>query len=102
MNNLFNSPSLLTQNQKTQATPSKKSSNFVEALKDQVGAATTGVLKNAIDQLSNQATSQNQENQAPKDFNFAEYLKLKENKIRQQERTLHQQQQRVGMGFWRL
>lgn len=77
--------------------------NTVEAVRDQVKAATTGVAGNFMDQLtgsySSSGTSDNQpkssENSGQPPFDFAEFLRLRENRIRQQERNLAGQQQRT-------
>jgi len=100
------------QNQNTPK-PQAKNNNFIEAIKEQGGAATTGVARSAMDQIFGGNPSQfpafpqeasqqmpqmpnmnTQPNQAPP-FNFAEFLKLREQKIRQQERGMAEQQRRT-------
>ena len=79
-----------------------QTASFLESLREQGKTATSGVAQGAIDQLfgggqaNQQANNPNQlanPNQQP--FNFAEFLKLREQKIRQQERTLSEQQRRT-------
>jgi hypothetical protein len=98
-------------NQKPNNNQGKSSANFLETFKDQAGAATTGMVSNAYDQLfgggknnqyqdiipqNGQVANPNtlaNPNQLP--FNFAEFLKLREQQIRQQERNLTTQQRRT-------
>jgi len=116
----FPKPSYMAGNKQSQnqnsPKPQAKNNNFIEAIKDQGMAATTGVAKGALDQVFggnpsqfpsfpqenynpapalpnwNQAANPNVQ-QAP--FNFAEFLRLREQKIRQQERGLADQQRRT-------
>ncbi len=78
--------------------------NLVESFREQGSAATKGVAKNAFDQLfgtnnvSNEGTVNNKQtlqNPNSQPFNFVEFLRNRENKIRQQERSLAQQQRRT-------
>jgi hypothetical protein len=81
----------------------QKPNNLIEAFRDQGSAATRGVASSFIDQLTgkdqfqNTNSNQNQQEQKPQSqpFNFAEFLKQRENRIRQQERMLSQQQQKT-------
>ena len=70
--------------------PGAKPSNFIEALQDQAKAASFGLGKNAFDQLTGQ-NPQSQENN-PSAFNFEEYLQLREQQVRNQERSLLERQ----------
>jgi hypothetical protein len=86
---------------------STKPHNFIEALKDLGGgvkdqgkAATAGILSQAVDQMTGKADQYSPQTQGSADqfpqpqmpFNFAEYLKSRENLVRQQERQLAEQQ----------
>lgn len=103
MNNPFQLPTL-GDSTDTNSTKkyNKKPANFIEALRNQGQAATTGVAGNFIDQITGKASNYqnptNTVNNFPQKqeqaFNFAEYLKSRENKVRQEERMLHGQQQR--------
>ncbi len=81
------------------SSPAKKqkkspySKNFLEAFKDQAKSATVGVGQAAMEQLAGQNLQQNpQEQQQKPNFNFAEYLRLREKQVRQQERRLAEKQ----------
>jgi len=92
--------------------PVARNNNFIEAIREQGGAATAGVAKGAVDQIfgnpshfppfpqetSPQVPTMPNWNQQPNQqvpFNFAEFLKLREQKARQQERGLVDQQRRT-------
>ncbi|NMC35767.1 hypothetical protein GYA49_01865 [Candidatus Beckwithbacteria bacterium] len=90
----------------TNSTAQKKkpqTASFLESLREQGKTATSGIAQGAVDQLFGGGGQANQKvdnssqpanpNQQP--FNFAEFLKLREQKIRQQERTLSEQQRRT-------
>jgi hypothetical protein len=107
MDDLFKAPGQLnTGSGKKQQT--KQSASFLEALREQAKSATTGVANSAVDQLrgavpnqdttpSHQSNTQPDVNRQP--FNFAEFLKMRENRIRQQERTLQQQRRTETLLF---
>jgi|GEM_PF-2552327 len=63
-------------------------SNFLEALQDQLKAASLGSAKSALDQLFGSAPVP-QENQLP-NFNLENFIQLREQQVRQQERALHE------------
>lgn len=108
----FPKPSYLGGNKQdqnnTKAAP--RNNNFIEAIREQGSAATTGVAKGAVDQLfgnpghfppfPQEGTPQvpnwnTQPNTQQPPFNFAEFLRLREQKARQQERGLADQQRRT-------
>ncbi len=108
----FPKPSYLGGNNHNQNSqkPQAKNNNFIEAIKDQAQSATAGVAKGALDQVFGGNPSQfpsfpqentaslpnwNQQPNQQQPFNFAEFLKLREQKIRQQERGLADQQRRT-------
>ena len=65
--------------------------NLIEALRDQSKAATFGVATNIFDQLTGRTpANQTSESQTNKQFNFEEFLKLREAQVRLQERQLSQ------------
>lgn len=80
-------------NSTSKAKKTSYSSNFIEALKDQAKTATFGVGSQAIDQIAGRAPQTPQQEAPQQPFNFAEYLQLRERKIRQQERLFAQRQQ---------
>lgn len=99
------SPSSIQPPTKSSKKSSIKHRNFIEALKDlgggvkdQAKAATTGMLNQAVDQMTgslDQSSPQSPADRFPQPqmpFNFSEYLKSRENQIRQQERQMAQQQ----------
>ena len=96
MDNLFNAPNSIPSTGSKKPVKTSKPVSFIEAIREQGGSATKGVASNFIDQITGRDNSSQAQdtklNQQP--FNFAEYLKRRENKIRQQERMLIQQQQR--------
>jgi uncharacterized protein DUF5660 len=94
MGDLFNSGNLLNSNSNSNQTHTKKPANFIEALKEQGRAATSGIANAAADQLSGSKQAQEQNPEKKPNFDFAEFLKSRDQKIRSQERNLHQQQQR--------
>lgn len=82
---------------------SSKPTNFIEALKDfqssvkkQSKDATFGVAGSALNQLTGGASIQSESGEvAPgKPFNFAEFLKSREQQIRQQERLAYERRYR--------
>jgi Tfp pilus assembly protein PilP len=98
----YPNPYANNQNKPTQK-PAQKTNNFLEAFKDQGKAATLGVAQNAVDQIFGTQSIQNSDprpllnspdtTKTPaQPFNFAEFLKMREQRIRQQERMLSQQQ----------
>lgn len=106
MNDPFKLPNNLgnnNTNSNNKKTPQK--GNFLESFREQGKSATTGMLGNAADQLFGARTSspdfynQQQFPSAPQNpsqppFNFAEFLKRREQNIRSQERNLGEQQRR--------
>jgi len=84
-----------------------QSASFLEALREQSRSATTGVASSFVEQITGNPSDTtkldkqpNQQAKAPANpntppFNFAEFLRMREQKVRQQERMLHQQQQRT-------
>lgn len=85
----------------------KKQQNFIEALKDfsgevkdQTKAVTAGVMDQAVNQITGVSVDQRTASsgktpQQEPPFNFADYLRSREQQIRQQERTLAEQQRGV-------
>lgn len=107
MNNNWNQ-NLQLGNKPTKKIPFSRPYNFIEALKDlgsgiksQAKAASVGTLDNAVGQITGQAQGQPGEkpdaalSQPQMPFNFAEFLRSRENQIRQQERLISQQQRGV-------
>jgi uncharacterized protein DUF5660 len=102
MSDPFQFPNPYAGKQNNQQTAQKKvqPNNFLEAFKEQGRTATSGVVSNAVDQITGVSNINPQVQQAEtkpaqnlnQKFNFAEFLRLREQKVRQQERGLVEQQ----------
>jgi hypothetical protein len=101
MNDPFKLPNTIggnsTSNKKA---PTQNTRNFIESFREQGNAATAGVFGEAKNQLFGGLNSPQRSENTPNpnqqpQFNFEEFLKQREQKIRQQERNLSQEQRRT-------
>jgi len=70
-----------------------KANNFLEAFKEQTKAATFGVAAGAYDQIIGRDPQAVEETKPQTTFNFEEYLRSRENQIRNQERLIARNRQ---------